>query len=270
MRLSTAIRKECLRAKAGCTDKEQTLREVADLAKKCPVLDAVPAATILQGFQDRESLSSTGIGDGIAVPHCRIPDVGEFIVGMITLAEAIDFDSIDGKKVSIIAFIVGPESDTVDHPRILSGLSLRLSQPDVRRKLLSATSSQDLLEGLEFPVSHKNGVELSVEKRLVYVIVQEKDVFYRVLEAIESIDGAMPIVLESSNASQHLTRLPVFASFLSDDPGQFSRVIFATLPKRLTNEALRRIEAVTGPLNDRRDIAVIVHDVFLMAGKLGV
>jgi len=270
MRLSKAIRKECLRAQAGCADKEQALREAATLAKKCPELDSIPLETILQGFWERESLSSTGIGEGVAVPHCRIPDVPDFVVGMITLAGPVDFDAIDGKKVSVIAFIIGPESNTVDHPRILSGLSMRLSRPEVMRRLLSATTSEELFEGLELPGLRREEKEPSAEKRMVYVIAQDREVFFRVLEAIESVDGATAIVLESSNASQHLTRLPVFASFLSNGPGQFSRVIFATVPKHLTNEVIRRIEAVTGPLDDRKDIAVIIQDVFLMTGTLGV
>jgi PTS system nitrogen regulatory IIA component len=240
------------------------------LAGNCPELSAIPFEAILRGFRDREALASTGIGEGIAVPHCRIPDVPDFVVGMITLAEAIDFGSMDGKKVSVIAFIVGPDSKTVDHPRILSGLSMRLSRPEVMRRLSAATTSQELFEGLEFPGLQKGERELSDEKVIAHVIVQDRDVFHRVLEAIESLVGATAIVLESSNASQHLTRLPVFASFLSDGPGQFSRVIFASVPKRLTNEAIRRIEAVTGPLDDREDVAVIVQDVFLMAGTLGV
>jgi nitrogen PTS system EIIA component len=270
MRLSKAIRKECLAAKANCSDKEQLLREAAALVKKSPELDNIPVERILQGFRDRESLSSTGIGDGIAIPHCRIPNVSDFVVGMITLEEAVDFDSVDGKKVSIAAFIVGPESNVTDHPRILSGLSMRLSSPEGRKRILSASTSQELLDALELPRSNNIEEEVHTEKRMIHIIAQDKDLFLRVLEAIESIDGATAIVIESRNASEYLTRRPVFASFLTDSPSQFCRMILATVPKVFTNEAIRRVEAVTGHLDDRKDVAVIVQDVFLMAGTLGV
>jgi PTS system nitrogen regulatory IIA component len=270
MRLSKAIRKECLCAKAHCTDKEQVLREAANLAKKSPELNNIPVERILQGFRDRESLCSTGVGDGIAIPHCRIPNVTDFVVGMITLETPVDFDSVDEKKVSIVAFIVGPESNVADHPRILSGLSMRLSSDGGMKKLLSASTSQELLDALELPKSQDIAEDAQAEKRIMHIVAQDEDIFLHVLEAIESIDGATAIVVESSNASEYLTRMPVFASFLADSPSRFCRMIMATVPKVFTNEAIRRVEAVTGHLDDRKDITVIVQDVFLMAGTLGV
>ncbi len=64
--------------------------------------------------------------------------------------------------------------------------------------------------------------------------------------------------------------VPLFARFLVDSGGRFSRVILTTVPKVFTSETLRRIEAVTGNLKDRGDITVIVHDAFFVAGSLDV
>lgn len=271
MRLTKAIRNECLMAKAHCADKADALRQAAELAKNCHDLDAIPFERILEGFNDREALCSTGIGEGIALPHCRIPNVNDFVVGLFTLDKPIDFDAIDGKKVSIIAFIVGPDSNTADHARILSGLSLRLSTKQGRQELLAAKTAEELSGALELPGVPKTPEEDTPnDKRLVHMIVQDEDIFHRVLQAVESIEGTTAIVLESNNAGKYLTRLPVFASLMADTPNQFSRVILATVLKSFTNELLRRIEAVTGPLGDRRDVAVIVQDVFLMAGIVDV
>jgi PTS system nitrogen regulatory IIA component len=270
MRLSKAIRTECLLAKATFADKAEALAEAADLAKRCRELDDVPVERVLRGFEDREALSSTGIGNGIAIPHCRIPNVRDFIVGVITLDRPIEFDSIDGQPVAIVAFIVGPESNTVEHPRILSGLSLRLNSPEGRAKLLAATTSQELLDALSLSQAPLDEEQTHTDRRLVHAIVQDGEIFDRVLEAFESIEGATTTVLESNNARKYLAHVPVFASFLADSPTQFSRMVLATVPKALTNETLRRIESVTGRLDDRNDVAVIVQDVFLMAGTLGV
>lgn len=270
MRLSKAVRIECLQPHATCSDKAHALQEAARLARQCPELANIPEERILKGFQDREALSSTGIGEGVAIPHCRIPGVKDFVVGMITLETPIAFDSIDRKKVSIIAFIVGPESDTEDHPRILSGISLRLGSPEGREKVLATDSREALFESLQIQGTPKIDDLPRREKRMVQIIVQDSHLFHRILEAIESIDETSVIVLDSTNANEHLTRLPVFASFLADERSQFSRMILSLVPRALTNETLRRIEAVTGPLDDRKDVAVIVQDIFLSLGALGV
>lgn len=270
MELSEAIRPQCLQAQLACSDKSEALMKVAQLAKKSPILDSIPLEQLHQGLIQREQLCSTGVGEGIAIPHCRVKGIDQFVAGMLTLAKPIPFDAIDGKPVSIIAFIVGPESNTADHARILSGLSLQLSAKDQRKQIQAAETDADLIEAVVVPKAAHRQILTGPEKRLVHVVIQNEDSFHTVLQAIESIEQSTAVVIESNNATQYLTRLPVFASLLSDGPNQFSRVILATVNHAMTNELLRRIEAVTGPLAQRTDVSVIVQDVFLVAGSLAV
>ena len=148
MKLSQAVQKECLSPRWQCADKNELLREASRLAKECEALRDFPEERILEGFKDREATSSTGIGEGIALPHCRIPGVPRFVVGLITLDPPIDFDAIDDKKVNIVAFIVGPDTNTIDHPRILSGLSLVFTSEENRKNILSASTPQELLDAM--------------------------------------------------------------------------------------------------------------------------
>lgn len=270
MKLSKAIRKECLRSRVRCEDKEEVLREVTALAKQCHDLDHISTDRIFDGFRNRESIESTGVGDGVALPHCRIPEVAEFVVGLMTLAVPVDFDAIDGEAVAIVAFIVGPESESPDHARILSGLSMCLCTETGRKKILAAEDAAAMYDALQIPEVKELADDRYAEKRVMQIMVRDSDVFYRVLEVVASVDGTDTVVFESSGVGEHLSRVPMFARFLVDSGGRFSRVILTTVPKVFTNETLRRIEAVTGNLNDRGDITVIVHDAFFVAGSLDV
>ncbi len=270
MKLTETIRTECLKPRMTLRNKADALAAVAAAAKQCRVLDGVSEEEILRRLRERESLCSTGLGDGVAIPHCRLPGIEEFVVGMITVDKGIDFDAADGKKVRIIAFIIGPESDTSDHPRILSGLSLRLSTPAQREQLIAETTPEGMFNAMKFVPPRDVNTKEHTEKRLVQIVVQEENLFYRILEAIESLEGTAATVLESRNTSEYLTKLPVFASFLTDSKSRFCRVVIATVPKSLTNEILRRIEVVSGGIAGRSDILVIVQDVFLAVGALSI
>jgi hypothetical protein len=76
-------------------------------------------------------------------------------------------------------------------------------------------------------------------------------------------------VLNSENTGVYLSRIPLFADVWRDNPERFSRLIVATVNKRITNETIRRIERIAGPLKDRDDLLVIVQDLYFCGGRLG-
>ena len=83
----------------------------------------------------RERLGSTGLGQGIAIPHGRIKGLREPVAAFIRLAEPIPFDAPDGKPVSILVFLMVPEQATQAHLEILSELAQMLSDPAFRESL---------------------------------------------------------------------------------------------------------------------------------------
>ena len=86
MRLPEALREACVAARATARDKDDALAAVARLAKNCPLLEGVDEAEILGTLTQRESLGSTGFGGGIAIPHCRLANVPDFVVGLMALS----------------------------------------------------------------------------------------------------------------------------------------------------------------------------------------
>lgn len=86
----------------------------------------------------RERLGSTGLGQGVAVPHGRIKGLREAIAAFIRLADPIPFDAPDGRPVAMLMFLLVPEQATQQHLEILSELAQMLSDRNFRESLLAA------------------------------------------------------------------------------------------------------------------------------------
>ena len=99
---------------------------------------------IFNAIMAREHLGSTGLGNGIAVPHCRVPHCETIIGALITLENAIDFDAIDGKKVDLIFLLIVPEEKTDDHIKALGGLAELFNDPNFCSTIRQAQNSSDL------------------------------------------------------------------------------------------------------------------------------
>ena len=99
---------------------------------------------IFNAIMAREQLGSTGLGNGIAVPHCRVPHCETIIGALITLENAIDFDAIDGKKVDLIFLLIVPEEKTDDHIKALGSLAELFNDPDFCSTIRQAQNSSDL------------------------------------------------------------------------------------------------------------------------------
>ncbi len=97
--------------------KKQALQE---LAQHAAALTGLPDREIFEALLQRERLGSTGIGDGIAIPHGRMPGIDR-LVGLFARAEKpIDFDALDGQPVDIIFVLIAPEGAGADHLKALA------------------------------------------------------------------------------------------------------------------------------------------------------
>lgn len=104
-----------------------------------------PAAEqIFSGLLSRERLGSTGIGEGVAIPHCRLPDCEQAVALMMTLETPIDFDAIDNRPVDLLCFLLVPDDGANEHLQTLAGLAELFSQSSVREQLRACSSSAQL------------------------------------------------------------------------------------------------------------------------------
>ena len=124
-----------------------TSREVLNaLVKTLPPVLPIPADTLLQAILEREELMSTGIGEGIALPHPRNPLVSgetEQFAALAYLETPVNWNSLDGKPVETLLLIVSASAKT--HLRVLSEISFFSREEEFRRLLRERSSLEDLL-----------------------------------------------------------------------------------------------------------------------------
>ena len=131
----------------------QMLREESLLSKKRVferAAEAMGAALnlsseiIYRALLAREKLGSTAIGEGIAIPHCRINECAEAAGCLVTLQEPIDFGSVDGRDVDVIFVLLVPEEATQAHLNLLAALARSFSNPDLRNRVRQTHDSEEL------------------------------------------------------------------------------------------------------------------------------
>jgi mannitol/fructose-specific phosphotransferase system IIA component (Ntr-type) len=124
--------------------KDRAIEEmVAAAATSSAIQDA---GALLLAVREREALLSTGIGLGIAIPHARIASVERFVVAVGRRPEGIEFGSIDGRPVSIVVLIAGPQDAQKPYLELLAQISKRLKVQDVRSRILSGIGSSEVVE----------------------------------------------------------------------------------------------------------------------------
>lgn len=130
--------------RVGGTDKESALRGVVEHMR---LPDEVDREFVLRVLLARERLQSTGIGDGIAIPHVRNPIVLHVSRPMITLCfleRAVAFDALDGKPVFALFSLISPTVRA--HLRLLSRLAFGLNQPGFKDAVLRQASRDEILD----------------------------------------------------------------------------------------------------------------------------
>ncbi|RKX30428.1 MAG: hypothetical protein DRP22_05230 [Verrucomicrobia bacterium] len=266
MNLETILRAECCAARRRFADKDDILRGVAKCAAR--ILAGVSEDAIYQALQEREQLGSTGVGAGVALPHCRLEVVDDFVAGVFTLENPVDFEAIDNRPVRLIAFIIAPDDKPREQLRILSCFSRTLSDPDTVGELMKTTDPAELRTVFLREAAARLAPTAEEEMTLFQVLVQDEKVFSRLLDVFGPTAGTTTVVLQGQNLSAYLGRMPLFAAFWTQEPSRSCRLIMAVVNRRLANEVIRRIEEITGSLNRARGIMVTVQHLFLCAGEL--
>ncbi|MEE9494107.1 MAG: PTS sugar transporter subunit IIA [Gammaproteobacteria bacterium] len=113
--------------KQACSSKKASLEMLAKLlADSTPDLNELE---IFDSLTSRERLGSTGLGQGVALPHGRLPGLNKPLCALLTLENSIDFDAADKKPVDIMFALIVPEASTDEHLLILAELARLFSQP---------------------------------------------------------------------------------------------------------------------------------------------
>jgi PTS system nitrogen regulatory IIA component len=122
--------------------KKLVLDELIDAVKQNkPHIDS---DRLMKVLLERERLGSTGIGDGIAIPHGKLKDIDDLVLSFGRSIEGIDFESMDGKPVHLFFLLVAPEACAGIHLRALAKIARLLKNGTVRKRLAKVDSREDI------------------------------------------------------------------------------------------------------------------------------
>lgn len=116
---------------------------IAELAARLVTQSGGRVEEVVQAVEERESVLSTGVGFGVAIPHARSSAVPELCIVSGVSAEPVPYDSIDGEPVRLFFLIVGPESSAGLHVKILSRIARLVRRDGVRRDLIEARTPDE-------------------------------------------------------------------------------------------------------------------------------
>jgi len=92
----------------------------------------------------REAIVSTGIGFGVAIPHVKVSEIGEFFITIGIHREGIEWESLDSKPAQIIFLIAGPDNMQDKYLRLLAKLTLIIKNPERRKKLIACSTEKEV------------------------------------------------------------------------------------------------------------------------------
>jgi PTS system nitrogen regulatory IIA component len=129
------------------SDKRQLFQDLADLASRSTGLDR---EQILGAIEQREKLGTTGIGDGIAIPHARMPGLDRLTGFFVRLATPIEYDALDDAPVDLVFLLIAPEAASTLQLKALARIARLLRDPELGARLRTEPAVEqiyDLLRG---------------------------------------------------------------------------------------------------------------------------
>lgn len=140
--LKSILAKNCTKSAVPFNSKKRILEYIAELAHQ--QLPDIATDTILEALITREKLGSTGIGDGIAIPHGKLALVTSPVLIFVVTQEGIPFDAIDNRAVDIFCAILIPGEHCQTHLETLAGIARLLSHKGLTKKIRHTSSDDEL------------------------------------------------------------------------------------------------------------------------------
>jgi fructose-specific phosphotransferase system IIA component len=146
MRLSELLNENSVSMRLKAHEKREALVELVNLLESGHGFNS--QGEILDRVMRRESMMTTGIGNGVAIPHGKARSVDRMAAAVGVCPEGLEFDSEDGQPVFLLVLLVSPESATTQHVKVLANLSRLLKEESVRRGLREAKSPEAFMAAL--------------------------------------------------------------------------------------------------------------------------
>ncbi len=142
MRLCDLLKKEHIQIPLQATARDAAIKELT-LLMAGEVNDSTQA---YNAVLEREKIMTTGVGNGIAIPHCKHNSCPDFTIALGIAKPAIDFKAIDNKQVNLIFLLLGPENNPGTHIKLLSRISRLMSNEDIRERLGNCKTADEAFQ----------------------------------------------------------------------------------------------------------------------------
>ncbi|TLE12690.1 PTS IIA-like nitrogen-regulatory protein PtsN [Vibrio cholerae] len=141
MQLSEVLSLDCTKSAVQCSSKKRALEIISEIAA---LHTGRNATELFECMLSREKMGSTGIGNGIAIPHARMSDSENAVAVLLQCEEPIEFDSIDNRPVDLLFALLVPEDQCKEHLKTLACMAERLNDKQILKQLRNAASDQEL------------------------------------------------------------------------------------------------------------------------------
>jgi PTS system nitrogen regulatory IIA component len=144
MKLLNYLKEEWIIPELSGRDKPSILKELCQvLVKPC---GAASSEELLEILLDREKQMSTGVGEGVAIPHGRLEKLKHFLISFGRSTRGVDFDSIDEKPCQIFFMVMAPKNSGVENVNLLGRIARLMKDPSFKKKLLGAKTQQEIFQ----------------------------------------------------------------------------------------------------------------------------
>jgi len=147
MKIMEILVRDAVILNLGVRTKREVLLEMANALAKCE--PQIEANRLLEILLEREGLQSTGIGEGVAIPHGKLVGLDRLVASFARSAEGVDFDSIDGQLTHHFFLLVVPEHSGGRYLKALARISRFFRDPSFRQRLGAAETAADVIRAIE-------------------------------------------------------------------------------------------------------------------------
>lgn len=270
MDMADILQKELCAPLLKSRHKRTILQEIAALMKKLDCFASIEEAAILKALEDREAMGSTGFGDGVAIPHCRIAGLKQFVLGIGISKRGIDFDALDNRKVHLFCYLLGPEAQPNMHVKILAAISQVVGKESAREELLKAPTALALYESYLRHAYFEEGPSQAQDLKLLMLVLQNEEHVNDVMELFIEMGIRGASVIESDGMAKILSTVPLFASFINFLGGKesYHRTIFSVVPAKQLSRLVTAVEAITGDMDTHTGAMALAMDIAMIKGSL--
>ncbi len=142
--ISSLLSEDLIVPDLEASGRDEVFEELIDRMADRGMLEASEEA--LEALRDREEILSTGIGEGLAIPHAKMDTSDEFLAAFARIPDGVDFQSLDGKPVHLVFLLLSPKDKSGRHVRVLARISRILKNATFRQRLLESETSESIFE----------------------------------------------------------------------------------------------------------------------------